>query len=417
MTNSIFNKDSIFFTITVTFLVSIILIMISFSVLYKSNEKRESQFNFKRDIDVSKMVIHETRHNGISKELKEHLHEINFSIIDDYTKINTIFKNKNLRLIKSFQKRMINIQHLELNGKSLIYINTPKHNILIENNNENVHHQYTLLIIFVIVLSIFIILYFITINKLKPLKILKNQMKDFANERFDLDCATTKQDEISQLANEFDKTAKKLKMIKESRNIFIRNIMHELKTPITKGKILAQLPQTKDNNDTMQKVFYRLESLISEFNTIEELLSTIKILNTKDYNLTDIIDNSIDILMCEEDEVICEFDNIKVNIDFKLFSIAIKNLLDNGIKYSTNKQVIVKTNNNSLIFENIGEKLVYPIENYFEPFFKGDDVKSNQSFGLGLYIIKHILDAHNYSINYIYENGINRFIVEEKTNK
>ena len=115
--------------------------------------------------------------------------------------------------------------------------------------------------------------------------------------------------------------------------------------------------------------------------------------------------------MCDEDEVIMKFENIKINVDFNLFAIAMKNLLDNGIKYSSNKQVTIKTKDNKIIIENIGEKLNYPLEDYFEPFFKGDDTKSNQSFGLGLYIIKHILDANGYTIEYLYQDGINRFII------
>ncbi|DAB28856.1 MAG TPA: hypothetical protein CFH78_00215 [Sulfurimonas sp. UBA10385] len=187
--------------------------------------------------------------------------------------------------------------------------------------------------------------------------------------------------------------------------------MHELKTPIAKGKFLMQLPQTSQNVEIMQKVFYRLESLINEFAAIEELISTKKELHVKEYFLEDIIDNAIDILMCSDDEVIKDIDNIKIEADFNLFSIAVKNLLDNGIKYAKNKKVIVKTDVNKLIFENSGSKLIYPLESYFEPFFRGEDTKQNQSFGLGLYIVKHILDAHNMSLKYEHENGINRFII------
>ncbi len=405
------NRNSIFFTITITFIISIILIMVSFTVLYNSSMQRENNFINKRSMDVSKMVLRECMHNGLSKELEEHLSQINFSIKTKPIEQNKILQDKNLILKWTKKNRRVVMQYLKLGDKHLVYIRTPRHNMILIDNYKTINYQNRILAIFLVILFAFIILYTITIKKLKPLKTLKDKVKNLADEEFDLDCATTKNDEISQLANEFDKSAKKLKMIKESRNVFIRNIMHELKTPITKGKFLTQLPQTSENTDKMQKVFYRLESLISEFASVEELISSKKTLDKKEYYLADVIDNAIDILMCDKDEVIEEFNNIKINIDFKLFSIAIKNLLDNGIKHSTNKQVIIKTEDAKIIFENLGNKLKYPLENYFEPFFKGDDIKSNQSFGLGLYIIKHILDANNYKLIYEYKDGINRFIL------
>lgn len=414
MINDIINKRSIFFTITITFLVSMILIIISFTVLFKSGKQMEKHFIKKRNIDVSKMILRESRHSGITEELKNNLKEIGFFLITDYKKQNKILSNKDIVVTHISNSRRARVQYLKLNDKHLIYMHTKASRILLIDNNKHHNNKYTLFAIFTVILFLFILLYITTIKKLIPLKDLKNKMKNLADEDFDIDCATKKKDEISQLANEFDKSAKKLKLIKESRNVFIRNIMHELKTPITKGKFLTQLPQTEENNETMQKVFYRLESLISEFTTIEELIATKKELVKKEYYLRDVIDNAIDILMCDENEVIEEFENIKIKINFQLFSIAIKNLLDNGIKYSQNKKVTIKNINNKIVFENIGEKLIYPLENYYEPFFKGDKVKSNQSFGLGLYIVKHILEANHYNIEYSYENEINKFILSEK---
>jgi len=156
----------------------------------------------------------------------------------------------------------------------------------------------------------------------------------------------------------------------------------------------------------------RLEALSMEFASIEELISTKKELSLKEYLLEDILDESIDLLLIDETTIKRGYDpSLKLKIDFKLFTIAIKNLLDNGLKYSSNNTVTVKNNDKQIIFENQGNPLVYPLEKYFEPFFKGDNTKSNESFGLGLYIIHHILQAHGLKLEYKYENGINRFIV------
>jgi len=278
MINRIFNNHSIFFTITITFLISVILIVVSSVVLYKMSEKREEKFIYKRNIDVTKMFLQSYIKYGFSKELKENLKDIDFTTIINKKEQNLILNNKNLVVQYARHQHQVRtvIKYLKLKDKYLVYIQTPYHQLLLVNNKTIKNHQSILITVFLLILLAFVALYVTTIKKLAPLKILKNKMKNLANEDYDIDCATTKQDEISQLANEFDKTAKRLKNIKESRNIFIRNIMHELKTPITKGKFLTQLPFNEENNYKMQKVFYRLESLINEFATIEELISTKK---------------------------------------------------------------------------------------------------------------------------------------------
>jgi two-component system OmpR family sensor kinase len=174
--------------------------------------------------------------------------------------------------------------------------------------------------------------------------------------------------------------------------------------------VLTQLPYTDTNNQKMQMVFYRLESLVSEFASIEKLLVQPDI-EKKSYYFEDILDNAEDILMGEV-EIKKEIENIVIDVDFNLFSIAIKNLLDNAIKYSIDKDIKVTLKNSILSISNKGDMLGYPLESYFEPFFKGDDVKSNQSFGLGLYIVKHILDAHNFKLLYSYKNNQNIFEIK-----
>ncbi len=406
-------KESIFFTITITFVIALLLVLVSFSVLYKVNQKREEHYMNKSMMDTAKILLRELRFNGISDDLKESLEAMNLSLILNKREQKKIIEDKNLKHfpLKSRGKFRARVERLELNSKHYLYVQTPRDTFILLNNNELATHKSIIFSIFILILTAFITMYITTLRKLKPLKELQQKVQGFGDEEFNIECASSKKDEISLLANEFDKSAKKLKSIKESRNVFIRNIMHELKTPIAKGKFLTELPQTEENSEKMKKVFYRLESMISEFASIEELLSSKNTLETKKYYLEDIIDNSMDILMCDENQVLKEYEDIKIDVDFKLFCIAIKNLLDNGIKYSEDKQVKVRTEDEKIIFSNRGEKLEHSFQSYFEPFFKGSDIKSNQSFGLGLYITKHILDAHNYRLEYIFKDAINEFII------
>ena len=142
------------------------------------------------------------------------------------------------------------------------------------------------------------------------------------------------------------------------------------------------------------------------------MISSTKNIEKKNYFLDDVIDNAKDILMIENEFVENKFDNKKLNINFKLFSIAVKNLIDNAIKYSPNKKVTILTQDEDIIFENEGEKLKYELEEYFEPFFSNED-KQKDSFGLGLYIVHNILKANDYTLEYEYKDGKNKFICKK----
>jgi two-component system OmpR family sensor kinase len=362
-------------------------------------------------VPVIKMISRQEK-VGIDENFLKNLEEIDYTLFLDIAKINAITYNPETKVLveKNHPKSNDVFRILNLERKNYIYIKKRNDTLLIRDNSDSSSNsQLYITLVFSILLITIILVYLITLRKLIPLKILKDKVKTLGDENFDFECCNSdSKDEVSLLGMEFKKTALKLKSLKEARNIFIRNIMHELKTPITKGRFLTQLEQNEENNEKLKSVFNRLESLINEFASIEELISSSKNIEKKFYYLEDVVDNAKDILMIEDEYVISKYDNKKIEINFKLFSIAIKNLIDNAIKYSPNKEVTIKNENENIIFENVGEQLKYPLSDYFEPFFSNED-KSKDSFGLGLYIIFNILKANNYTLEYEYIDGINRF--------
>ena len=100
--------------------------------------------------------------------------------------------------------------------------------------------------------------------------------------------------------------------------------------------------------------------------------------------------------------------SVKIDANYRLYMTAIKNMIDNGIKYSPDAKVRIKMINGELSFESEGKCLKYPLEYYIEPFTKENPSKN--SFGLGLYLVDSILKAHNKVLAHEYDNGVNRFI-------
>ena len=160
----------------------------------------------------------------------------------------------------------------------------------------------------------------------------------------------------------------------------------------------------------MHGIFERLNLLIDEFAKIEKITSKNFELKLHPYKMSDLVEASIDLLMVEHPERLITVEIKKdyiVKADFELITLVIKNLLDNALKYSTDKHVIVRIDTDHLEICNRGEKLPLPLEEYFKPFHP-----SKGGLGLGLYIVKSILDIHHMTLTYRYENGENIFDIK-----
>lgn len=289
--------------------------------------------------------------------------------------------------------------------------------VLLLKDNDYQPYRYDIIkIIFSLVAIILLAAYVFVIRKLKPLRKLKRQIAKFAAGEIDeVQNVSSGNDEISEVAEAFYDAVCQIKNLNASRKLFLRNIMHELKTPITKGRLAAEMIEKSKNQERLVSVFIKLENLINEFAAVEQVTSSIALNNTKICRIDDIIDEALDIAMVDPGQVtISKLEDVNLNADFKLLAIAAKNMIDNALKYSPNKHVNITITRESIKFINEGERLSKELRHYVEPFTKGESAK--KSFGLGLYIVENIIKAHKLTLSYEYKNGLNVFSFENLQN-
>jgi two-component system OmpR family sensor kinase len=284
--------------------------------------------------------------------------------------------------------------------------------LLFKDEDFQPHRYDAIKIIFGLVLFIIIIAYIMTIRKLKPLRRLKRQMDKFASGDLDISCQSDGEDEISQVSNSFHNAVEQIKKLNNSRQLFLRNIMHELKTPITKGRISVEMIDNSKQKTRLINVFEKLELLINEFASIEQITSGAGIQNVKPARLLDILDEAIDLSMVPIDKIKLEIEEeLILHVDFRLFTTALKNLIDNGIKYSIDHFIIITSSKNRLSVISKGSPLEKEFEHYTQPFTQ--EKPTHQGFGLGLYIVDNITKAHNLDFTYKHNNGYNYFNFEK----
>lgn len=287
----------------------------------------------------------------------------------------------------------------------------PEDIVIIDNFDENKFKNFWIVILVIIDILLIWFLIFLR-KKLKPLFILKENMIKLSNGDLSISTKTNGKDEISQVANEFDNAIKQLKQLRDSRNLFLRNIMHELKTPITKGKLVSDMYDDCERKYILIRVFQRLEYLLSEFAKIEELTSGKISLEKDNYHAMDLIEQAFDILLLDSNKIDIDYDkDLFLNVDFELFSIALKNLIDNAISYNTNGNPQIFIGEDFIKIVNKGEKLKKDINEYYKP-FNHEYEDSSAGLGLGLYISNNIIKIHNYKLEYEYIDDYHNFVIK-----
>lgn len=307
------------------------------------------------------------------------------------------------------------VQSIVYKNELYLQIKNASFQIMLESNeNKNINDPFFVGFFAFTVLLIW--LYVSVLRSLIPLKKLSIDIRKFASGNIDIQLANIKQnDEIGVVAGEFNNAVKKIRELIRSRQLFLRAIMHELKTPIGKGRIVSEMVANDTQKTRLISVFERLDLLINEFGKIEQLLSKSYSLEYQECHFSLILEQVIDMLMLENfnDRVRCEIIDDKIlRVDFQLFSLAIKNLIDNALKYADDKKAILICKDDKISIKNKGEALQHDVSHYKQAFIRGNDgIKKSSGMGLGLYIIEQICDMHKFGFAYEYIDGYHCFDV------
>ncbi|MBD3794423.1 MAG: HAMP domain-containing histidine kinase [Epsilonproteobacteria bacterium] len=301
-----------------------------------------------------------------------------------------------------------NMQMLALGKAEYIYLSKQGYDLLLEDTKpDNIASSIIFLISFVIAL-LFAFLYIAIIKKLAPLKSLHKQIAQFASGDMEIKITHKSDDEIGAIAKSFDDAIEYIRKLLASKNLFMRNMMHELKTPITKGRIAVEMIEDGKNKMVLIGAFERMNQLISELAHVERLSTQQFQPQLKNEKISSIIAKSQKMLLCDKSQIVIKGSEERViSTDANLLALALKNLIDNAIKYSKEHQAIINVRLDSIQIISKGEPLKHSLKYYLEPFTQEN--KQNSGFGLGLYIVNNVAKRLGYALCYRHENENNIF--------
>ena len=242
---------------------------------------------------------------------------------------------------------------------------------------------------------------------------------DLRNQPITTDMATLTR-EVKKFATDKKIEIETLKVREEYRREFLGNVSHELKTPLfTVQGYLSTLLDGAMNDKTIRRKYLtraekgveRLIYIVQDLDMISKLEIGELNLEISEFNIVKIIQNVFDLLEMEAEkkDIILMFDSkypkpINVVGDQEKIQQVITNLVVNSIKYGkekgttevsiedlTDKKLIIRVNDNGEGIEK------HNIPRLFERFFRVDKSgsRADGGSGLGLSIVKHIIEAHD----------------------
>ncbi|MCL2051294.1 MAG: cell wall metabolism sensor histidine kinase WalK [Lachnospiraceae bacterium] len=238
---------------------------------------------------------------------------------------------------------------------------------------------------------------------------------------FDEPITVTDYTETEHILDAFNQLLKRMKVIDDSRNEFVSNVSHELKTPITSMKVLADSLITQ--NDVPVEIYHeflvdiaaeieREDKIINDLLTLVKMDKSAALLNIGivDINaLTEIVlkrlrpiarKKDIELVLESTREVIAVADEVKI-------SLILTNLIENAIKYNKEQGTVTVTINADHQFFTIEVKDTGngipedTVDRIFERFYRVDKSHSREiaGTGLGLAITKNAVMLHMGTIN------------------
>ncbi|MDF2591817.1 MAG: two-component sensor histidine kinase [Clostridia bacterium] len=258
-----------------------------------------------------------------------------------------------------------------------------------------------------------------------PIKALNHTTKQFSKGDLNSRAVITTHDEVGELSHTFNSMADnihemitKLNNEKEKQKSFFDNFTHEIRTPLTTILGYTDLLWKTNDEEVKDRSLFHIDSEGKRMlKMVESLLELSKLkkfdmeINKQNTNIKQLIEEVCDSMQYKARRYNISFrlnlEPITYIIDPDMFKQMVINIIDNSIKYSKSQFIDITLTKNpklSLVIEDYGLGISpKSLENVFEPYYKVDKSRNSkiEGWGLGLSIVKEIVNKHDGTINIV----------------
>lgn len=399
---------SIFKKISILFIVSIVLMFYISNLTKKiTNEKIE--------------LIHKEKYVQASKELFGYLINADLTKLQKQAK-NINYEQKKLSFLdktaQTIYKDTIYFGQVRILKQNDIYLLHMKYFddeflFFDKSQMEELKQKKQLKYLIVVDSILLVIIFLILINILTPLKNIANAIEKFGQGDFSWRLRKSdKKDEIAKVTNQFNIMAENIEQLMLSRKQLLNDISHELRTPISKAMLSLEMIEDSKYKRILKKSIQQMDKLTNEILNLERLGSKTLKLDIKEHKIETILLEALSSMIVDEKNINITIEkSFTCKADLNYFAMAIKNLIDNAIKYKKEGIVKIYVKNSTVEIQNKGDRLYKDLDYYLEAFTQEDNSRNIKGYGLGLNIVKRVLDKHKFQLEYNHKNGYNIFRV------
>ena len=383
----------------------------------KNTEDREvlrSEIDTVAEIYNGRIVIIDKSYKTIEDTFNLSLGKINISpeILDTFGGSNTNIYNKSKSYILQTIPIYESIDNQNIDGVLMFIASTENLVSVAESVGNTEKFLYITLTAIVVVLSVII-----ANRLLKPLTNLRDDIASIGYGKLDQKIEHNEYQLTKSISENINATLAKLQAADKSRDEFVANVSHELKTPITSIRVLADSLMSMENvpNEMYAEFMQDISDEIDrEAKIIDDLLSLVKL----DKSATKLVTEQVDINqlikqilkrlrpIAQKRDIEMTFETIRevnADVDETKLSLAINNLIENAIKYNKDGGYVkVSIDADHKFFyikvKDSGDGIAPEYQDLiFERFYRIDKARSRQTggTGLGLAITRNVIHMHD----------------------
>lgn len=220
-------------------------------------------------------------------------------------------------------------------------------------------------------------------------------------------------EEIKQMQSSYNSSVSRIEYILEMREMFNKIFMHEMKMPLAKGMFYLKQEPSYKSHEKLSSILHGINKELDEFSEIERLITCEDSFSKEEHHFLELLEIAKKRAYIESQDIkLISCENITLKGDKEFWILCIKNLLDNALKYSFDKTLIID-GSDGISFINKGDELPVDISKEIKQWkiSKNKRHKSSTGYGFGLFIIKNIIAVHKYKLQYVYNKQNNKIVL------